>query len=264
MGVYEKVIEIDKYFQPTNWSGMGTADEDQDWDLYLQLTQYKWKNGGVNNMIGYSRNRAVSGSKIDAWLLNPAAMMDFGPFSIHGELRYLNGQMTTVGANDIELKGLAYFIEGDFNYGPGTIGAWYLWTQGDDDGLADGELSNRVTSGTEFLPLLVVYDEGLSVGTLTDTSNHWTLGLWWEHSVTENLMLNGAFGYIKIDEVPDGWDDVYGSEFDVGMSYGLMANLTYNAKFGYFMPGDWWKAGVAGVDQPNAAWIFKHEVVMTF
>ncbi len=51
-------------------------------------------------------------------------------------------------------------------------------------------------------------------------------------------MLNAAFGYIGINEVANGWDDTYGTEVDFGISYGVMANLTYNATFGYFMPGD--------------------------
>jgi len=265
--VYEKAVENDYTYQPTGWAG-GTPDSDQDFNHYILSAQYMFANGGVNGYLHYFHNSAVPGVSNNWWTFQPAVLLNFGPVGLRGELQWSTGEIKAGGV-DRDREGLGIYLDGGYTYGPGQIGAYYLWVQGDDP--TTTELEGTVGSGGDFEPLLLVYEIGLwyaagpGLPNLAENgNNHWIFGLYWNHSVTEDLMLNAAYGYINLNEVPAGVDDSYGSEFDFGISYGVMANLTYNATFGYFMPGDAWKFGVAGAKDPNAAWALKHELVMTF
>lgn len=267
--VYEKVVENDYTYQPTGWAG-GTPDADQDFNHYILSAQYMFANGGVNGYLHYFANHAAPGVSNNWWTFQPAVLLNFGPVGLRGELQWSTGEIKAGGV-DTDREGMGIYLDAGYTYGPGQIGAYYFWLQGDDPNTT--EVEGTVGSGDDFEPLLLVYEIGLQYAGAVlpdadlsghDASNHWIFGLYWNHNVTEDLMLNAAFGYIGINEVANGWDDTYGTEVDFGISYGVMANLTYNATFGYFMPGDYWKAGVAGAQDPNSAWALKHELVMTF
>ena len=262
--VYEKIVEIDMNFQPTNWSGAGTADSDQDFDHFIAIGNYDFANGAAGLWVHYFSNKANPAAEWTMWKLNPALKLNFGPVTLGAELMYATGNVDYAGGVENDREGIGYYMEGSYNYGPGSLAAWYMYTQGEDDATDDNE-KGFVGTGDDFEPLLLVYEIGLPTYDLSgqNANNHWTFGLAWNHSLTESLMLSAAFGYVKLNEVPDGWDDTYGSEVDFGLSYNVMANLDYNATFGYFMPGDAWKAGGA-LDDPNSAWAFKHELVMNF
>ena len=69
-----------------------------------------------------------------------------------------------------------------------------------------------------------------------------TTGAWWffwQHNITEDLMLHAAYGFMQMNEVADGVDDDFGSEFDLGLQYFIMKNLRYRAYLAYFMPGSY-------------------------
>ncbi|MBU2551173.1 MAG: hypothetical protein KKB20_22365, partial [Proteobacteria bacterium] len=90
------------------------------------------------------------------------------------------------------------------------------------------------------------------------------------------LILRAAYGYMRRLEKPqpwfgrDGWMHAYadqsldyGQEFDLGLSYKIMDNLTYQAHFGYFWAGDWFKLGSNNLEISNS-YHFDHTLELTF
>jgi hypothetical protein len=80
-----------------------------------------------------------------------------------------------------------------------------------------------------------------------------------------------------------GWDDDYGHEIDLSLSYDIYENLTYSAAFAYLWAGDFWEGGNAaqdaleglsntggipdnGVGSGNAEnmWVMTHSLVLSF
>ena len=69
----------------------------------------------------------------------------------------------------------------------------------------------------------------------------------------EDLMLHAALGYFAVNEIPSkDWDKHVGTEFDVGLKYNIMSNLSYQLDMGYFWTGDYYKMGVSTNDVGNA------------
>ncbi|MEW6266733.1 MAG: porin [Thermodesulfobacteriota bacterium] len=300
---YEKKHEAD--------SGTGAAalnanrKYDQDWDSIAVTPTFKFANGGVSLTLAYDRmhsqfadlagNTAMAAllantaagfggfinSDIDGylWSINPAAVLQFGPFGLHTELKYQTGQLkwrnvwnapsraaTAAGNQDevkseAELSGFAFYIDATYNYGPGLVGLEYAYLSG-DKAATDYKITNIITAGWDFCPFLIVYDRALAwtdhdnatfnptpVTNISDGANHWMIGAWWDHAVMEDLKLHAALGYFEVIEAGRNFftnrevKKSYGTEFDVSVLYTLMSNLTLQVDLGYFWPGDYWKQG---------------------
>jgi hypothetical protein len=83
----------------------------------------------------------------------------------------------------------------------------------------------------------------------------------------ENLTLSAIVATATADETDrfgTATDDAIGVEFDIGVKWQIMDNMTYDAKFGYFSPDDFWKAGVAGARDPDETYSVMHSVMVTF
>ncbi len=260
LAVYEKDKEQDSI------PALNVLNEQElDKDNFYLLPIYQFENGAVNCLFAYVRDRSTMTAKSDIFSVNPALSLKFGPIELATEMKWVTGSMKSdfLGL-DMDLEGAAYYFEGAYNYGSGKIGAYYLWLQGDDD-VTDDKVKGLTRSGADFIPLLIAYDIGLSTWNLCDQANHWTFGLWWNHNLTESLLLQAAYGYIKINETEmfgPNVDDSYGSEIDFGLLYNFMENLSYEVRLGYFMPGDFHKFGGNG-DLGNA-FAFKHTLTMSF
>ncbi len=243
---YGKVAEIDQ----------SSVEQDGDYDQFGVEPTFKFANGAAGVAVLFDRDH-TGGLKIDTYTINPALRLMFGAFQVNAELAWLTGKEDVT---DTDLEGMGFYLDGSWTYGPGQVGAFYVYTQGDDDA-TDNKVKGLITTGGDFCPLLLLYDECIT--NVGDGANHWTFGLWWNHNITESLMLNAAYGYVKMNEVPTGFDDNHGSEFDFGLSYQIMPNLTYSAIFGYFMPGDYIK-DMMGVNDVGSAYAFKHQLQMNF
>ncbi|MEW6261949.1 MAG: porin [Thermodesulfobacteriota bacterium] len=225
------------------------------------------------------------------WAFIPALALNFGPFGIHTELTYATGKAnwklapgtpsSITDANGVswsikdnaDLTAFQWYIDATYNYGPGVVGLWYQYTSGDKTA-TDYTMDGLAIPGADFAPLFIAYDRGLGAGTdhylmdnygttgftyqtggagLAGSSNHWTLGVWWDHSVTEDLMVHAAYGYMDVlNAGRNRWADYgrgrdikkhYGQEFDVSLVYTIMSNLTVQLDMGYFWAGDYWKQG---------------------
>ena len=245
--VYEKNVETDYRL----------LDYDADDDRYYAQPILNFQKGMANCLLGYVRDRTAQGAPdIDKFVISPALQLAFGPLNLAAEFQYQTGTAkmdAVLGAANKDVEGLGYYLEANYSYGHGLVGAFYAYFQGDDD-LNDNTIKGAVTSGEDFTPLLVAYDVELANMGLNDTNNHWVLSLWMDYNLTEDLILHAAYGYISMNEVPEGWDKEYGQEVDFSLRWGIMDNMIFTANFGYFMPGKFHEMGEAK-DLGNAyAW----------
>jgi hypothetical protein len=278
MGPLTIAAGYDKFYELDSWM---TTEEDGDLDDYFVVLIYRFANGNFNaSWVGY-RNR-MFGADSDIHRFDVAATLKFGPLAFNGEIQYRTGETEVVGASDIDETGLGIYLDLVYKYGPGEVGVQYLWVQGDDDPLDDEDEAN-VAAGDDYEPLILFLEEGIAVtglastiwGSGGNTANWWHFGFWWDHSLTEDLLLHAAYGYFKVNEVADTqvkadgseYDDTLGSEIDIGIKYNVMKNLTYTAIFAYFMPGDYIKDAaeteLLGRDVGNA-YMFRHELKISF
>jgi hypothetical protein len=330
MAVYEKKLERDQALG--NTAGR-TNKYDADWDEFSVTPIYKWGTGGATMTILYVRNNSnirdfratgaapatwsgvanamafwwhttnVEWVDVDLFAFNPAVVQNFGPFGIHAELMYQTGSLNfneTQGlksadyVNSIDLEGLAFYIDGTYNYGPGLVGLQYFYATGDEDG-RDTKIDGVAASGADFVPFMLAYDVGIApawgatpwVSTTRDGStaqgvsnaaNQWMLGVWVDHSLTEDIMFHAAYGYMNIlhpgqyyDGYVDAVNDIdshFGQEIDLGVKINLMPNLTFNSDFGYFIPGDYWKGGrtrpETGFSEVGSGWGWVNTLTLSF
>lgn len=260
MAVYEKKQEATDWRTATA-AGRGTSA--QDFDGYFVVLNYKWKTGGINSAFGkYVNNsfNATGGGPFDfkmyMYLVNAALQLNFGGFQFNVEALYLPGKIefAAAGVDDIDIDHLGYYVDFLYNYGSGMVGLLYCFTPGDDPTTAD-EIEGLQGIGDQFTPLYYTFSTYANFN-LNDITNFSLVVLWWDHTLTENLMMHAAFGWIKKDEEygPVGLfgaavnpaiadiSDEYGSEFNLGFVYKVMENLEYQVHFAYFIPGDWIKA----------------------
>lgn len=251
MAVYEKKLEN------TDWSsaaaGRGTSA--QDYDGYFVLLNYKWKTGGVNSVFGKyvlnTANATAADNKIYLYIVNPALHLAFGGFQLNFEVAWLDGKldfapwMNDLGIDDIDIEQLGYYADAQYNYGAGTVGVMYMFNPGDDPDTAD-KMETMLGAGDQFTPLYHVFGNYYTDFNLNDATNYSAVVLWWDHTLTENLMMHAAYGWVKRDQrvfaVALDESKNYGSEFNFGLKYQVMENLEYQVHFAYFMPGDWIKA----------------------
>jgi hypothetical protein len=214
------------------------------------------------------------------WAVNPAVVYNFGPLGVHVEALYASGKGEwnnptgtptswtdpTTGKtydvkDEVDLMAWAFYADVTYKFGPGLAGIQYAYVSGDESGY-DYDVDGIQSIGADFTPFLIVYDRGTSFkGTLpngvgmdiSDSANHWMVGGWVDYSLTEDLMLHAALGYFAVNEIPSkNWDKHVGTEFDIGLKYNIMSNLTYQIDAGYFWTGDYYKMGVSTNDVGNA------------
>ena len=263
-GVIQKILEFDE----------ATAANDQDVDLFALVPGMNFAQGAFNVAFIYVRNRADVTTDVDFYFANPALLLNFGPVGIHSEAKILGGTVDFVddNAEDMDMEGFAFYVDVVYNYGPGEVGLQYFYASGDDD-VADDTLAGQSTSGADFVPFIVATDITVSgpVGGqgLNDASNWSMVGLWADHSITEDMMIHAAVGYFRINEVgeeagyPADTDNHYGNEVDLGFQWNLMGNLTFTTIAGYFMSGDYFQFGNDDIEVGDA-YVWKNELNLSF
>ncbi|MEW5725773.1 MAG: hypothetical protein AB1896_21870 [Thermodesulfobacteriota bacterium] len=273
----------------TGAGNRATNLQDQDYDIWDVSFVYKFANGAITSDFAWLRSRwgrtpataVAQQTDWDALVINPAFILNFGPFGIHGEIQYMDGEMDrypqAAGQQATSMEGFQYFIDFTYNYGPGTVGVLYLYAQGDDPNTANTNEGALGGWGADYDDALVLHDWALcnantfaAAGGTAGTA--WVvgmqdLGFFVNHSLTEDLMLSAALHFLWLDEPgttggqPNS--DDYGTAFTVGFTYNLMANLIWDLDFEYFAAGDWFKqAGT--VAQIGDAWGMINTLTMTF
>lgn len=229
------------------------------------------------------------------WAAVPAVVLNFGPVGIHAEMMIATGkakmklfnphpaQVTMAPGvvadvkDSADLTGFAFYGDVTYNYGPGLVGLQYAYVSGDKTN-SDYTIDGLLNIGEDFLPFLIAYDRGIGIptnvgGSGTDqlstrqpwdggiqtnlfrNGNHWLMGAWVDHSLTEDLMIHAAFGYFDLHNTGKNRfnnKDIgkhFGHEFDVSLLYTIMNNLTYQLDIGYFWAGDYFKQGWQSEDE---------------
>jgi hypothetical protein len=209
--------------------------------------------------------------------INPAYYQNWGAFSIHFEglltyAKYTFRSETALPAPlgffevDVKNKGLGLYLDGSYNYGAGdiTLMTWYS-DGGYDEDLDD--LSIKLDHGAglgDFAPFLVAYN-GVTLGnsaysnalsdpftTMDDIylreplsfalTNHWGIGLLGNHAINDDIKLNYGIGYFRLVEAYDeGASKSLGFELDLGATFQIVDNLSFETQFGYMFNGSAYK-----------------------
>jgi len=203
---------------------------DQDFDRFIVEGTYEWDGGGAALGFRYDRDAAVWADgvvnkyqrgdfdKTNAWYINPAIMHSWGDFSVHfeGMVGWAETEVWAKqsavpglrGERDLDEEGYAFFLDADYNYGPGNVTLAGWWASGTD--LGDGygpEGDSRWDAGRydkskslvsidqgNFYPLLVAFN-GSSSG-------------WGRESDNAVAIANNAFNFVdagmnRVDFVND-------------------------------------------------------------
>jgi hypothetical protein len=212
------------------------------------------------------------------FVINPAIAHSWGQFSIGFEGAFAWGKTTYVLAYrdntdrysvemELDKKGYGLYFDATYNYGAGDINFLAWWTDGTDWQADDPDFSDAIGLG-DFAPFLVAFGynsiaAGIDGNSLNQWaygnqagfanfgdlvgggSNQWGIGLLGNHSVTDDIAFNWGVGYFALVE-PYAWNNERGSntskslgwEIDLGATFNLLDNLTYETQFGYFFNGD--------------------------
>ena len=156
---------------PTNVAGSDYALPDAT-DRYTLEGTYKWDGGGASLGVIYEIAGGdprvvtppvaglVDGQKTNSsWFVNPAIMQSWGAFSTHFE--------GMAGWGEHSADGYGFYLDADYNYGPGNVTFAGWWNSGSDvknsDGIAPADF--RADNGGmvsidqgNFYPLMVAYN----------------------------------------------------------------------------------------------------------
>jgi hypothetical protein len=296
--LYQKQREMDDANNPEAPGGV-TVGYDEDMDLFVVVPQFKWSTGVTNVTMVYARDRSNNriwnpggadptgavAYDLDWFFIDPALILNFGPFSMHFEAQYRWGQFrpdrfiypnTNVNPNT-KFSGWGAYWDGIYTYGPGQAGLMVGYFEGSkfDSGTytTGSALRGQVRSGADHAPFLVAYGGGASIngyitgaagvnGSLGNSNNHWMVGAWWDHNITEKMMVHAALGYFERLKSPSGVNKFYGWEVDLGYTWNIMDGLRYTTMVGYFVPGKWHKYGTG--NSLGNAWAWKNQLQLSF
>ena len=181
----------------TGAAGQGWPDNnhsDQDWDRFQLEGTYKWDGGGLALGLRYDRNATLFRGEyygdpdfpwLDVWgqswqfdkksafYLNPAFMHSWGAFSLHFEgmagwaktkvAHQDNGIPNIMGPQqDLDEEGYAFFLDADYNYGPGNVTLAGWWASGTELGKGYGPRTDPGWDPTRYgkSKSLVSIDQG--------------------------------------------------------------------------------------------------------
>ncbi|MFH1137763.1 MAG: hypothetical protein V1816_16975 [Pseudomonadota bacterium] len=220
----------------------------------------------------------IYGGRTDLFDFWPAAVFEAGPFAFHASLRYRLGQVQPANAagsnlDKIRLEGLGLYADAVVDLYWGRLGLGWLSLTGNEtvknsgftpSGLGRTEkMTNLARTGAGYTPLLVAYDYGLENAGLYDSANHWSVVAWWDQSLTEEIMLHAAYGYIAVNQAPDNVKRDYGHEIDSGLSARLYRSSVFTTTFGYFFPGEYFRRHNQ-TGKMNDAYVWKNELEIRF
>jgi hypothetical protein len=231
-------------------------------DLFIIEPAFFWDGGGASLGLHYNRDHVgedVNEPALKMFYLNPALAHSFGDFSVHFEGKAGWGSQDQAGGGSRDATGYAFYLDVDYNYGPGNINLAGWWAAGDDG--TSGKDKGQVDMGGAFVPLVVAYGQpsygwnrntaaggpvtAISLanersGALGEASeaNHWALDLNGAHAFTDDLTLTYALAYLALNKVDAGAKKSIGFETDLGLQIQLLDNLHFGTTLGYLFAGD--------------------------
>jgi len=251
-------------------------------DFYLLEGAYFWDGGGASLGFHYLRDHAgikdgdasgprlIDGQALKVFYLNPALShrwdSGFG-FHFEGKAGWGTDDNIPSGAPNRKSNGYAFYLDLDYNYGPGNVNLAGWWASGDDG--KDDKANDLVGMGRDFKPLIAAYGANNgrvgragSIGSQSiyggavavandrsgtgngtggfgkgDYSNHWVLALNGNHSLTDDITVTYALAKLALNKVQEGASKNIGFEADLGFQVQLLDNLRFGTGFGYLFAG---------------------------
>ena len=275
-----------------NQKGLGGAktysdQSDADKDKYVARAFYKTDmvDSGLEYAISRNKNYATT-DPVNSDVqqdISPYVKLKIDNFYANGELFYLFGSKDYVNpaTPDRDYKAWAGMLNAGGKFDKLDVGAMYFYAEGQK--LNDNNITTPlggVGTGDLFEPFYVltgrhtgILNNNLFNGLTSSASaaGASAAGVYANYAVSDKLTVHGAVGYAKADEkvfyTPAGvltatQNSSYGWEYDLGMAYKLLDNLTYEAHFGYLDAGDYFKLD-GSVDAKNI-FVLSHSLTMTF
>jgi hypothetical protein len=252
---------------------------DEATDLFAVEPAFLWDGGGASLGLHYLRvhtsktapstgasTTAANSPAMKMFRINPAISHSFGDFSVHFEGLAGWGSQEQQNGNSRDSEGYAFYMDVDYNYGPGNVNLAGWWAAGPDTNGGGDKDKGMVDMGEAFAPLVVAYNGNTSTwgrddwanGRGNDTTaigvanfisgpivggasqgNHWAIDLNGAHAFTDDLTLTYALAYLALNKTRDGAEGKgIGFEADLGLSIQLLDNLNFGTTFGYLFAGD--------------------------
>ena len=267
-------------------------------DVFILEPAYLWDGGGATLALLYARdhatdpvglrtigyyNSALQVPATKAYFINPAISHSFGDFTVNFEGKAGWGKVSDidpslVGPNlltsdEIKATGQAFYLDFDYNYGPGNVTLAGWWSSGSkvEEFASDtSKYKGLVGLGDAFAPFIVAYGDGYGTDNPTNAiakaeelnnagvntvgidgaSNHWAIAITGAHAFTDDVTLQYGLGYLSLNKVGDTKFDENGSgiqgtkgeksigfETDLGLRVQLLDNLSFSTNFGYLFAG---------------------------
>jgi hypothetical protein len=244
-------------------SGFNGADS----DYYETAVGYKTDTVTAWMGIATSQNDAAD---LEMWRVKGYGTFGLGAVTLASEFDYKFGQQNTA----VDYDSYALLVAAMGNVGNVSWMAGAATISGDSDATDDENNAYDADHGTgdDFEPLYILTgnrtnvlngDAGNNiVGNTVRQAGVIALVATADYKVSEDLSLHGGLGWGMADEEPAGFDDAYGWEADLGLSYKLYQNLTYDLHFGYWFVGDF--ADLGGTVETDDVMLLSHHLTMKF
>ncbi|MDR2350915.1 MAG: hypothetical protein LBF41_09900, partial [Deltaproteobacteria bacterium] len=235
-------------------------------DSFCIQGTYQWDTGGFGLGVAYTRDMSDPNvSKDYSLFLNPAFYQSWGSFdggsgvfSVHFEGMFGWGETTDKDDNTQDKVGYGLYGDAVYEYIEGgsiTLAGWYVDGDKDPNGPDPGTKSRTLVNMGNFAPFLVAYNgTTLGNGVYSNSGNdiplgHWGMGILGNHPINPQILFNYGVGYFQLanpsyELVITDPGNTYkarkkdlGWEIDVGFSFELMENLSFETQFGYMFNG---------------------------
>jgi len=279
-------------FQYKHWGERdvvsGNNESDEDYARYMDILFYFAKTWQAGFLYQYNIDATQSGVgvpqgyKTNFHVIIPYVKATMGNLYIESELSWIDGELrawedpNALGLQDIDMKGLAFYLKGKFNLGKGYIGGLFAYTKGND--ISDATEVYVSSGGADWNPMLILWNKDYSDwnannlgantasgGTGNAMGNATLYQIFGGFNLRKNLDIFASISMAKADEnsVAGQIDDDYGTEFDLKATYKMFDNLEYMVGFGYFWAGDWYKGANAAQEIDNEYILF-HKLTLKF
>jgi hypothetical protein len=196
---------------------------------------------------------------------------------------------TTFCEREYRDNGLGLYLDASYNYGAGdiTLMSWFADGSSYDD-IYDATGAIRINAKHhssigmgDFAPFLVAYNNTtLGTGTWTNNvadnfgdplnidagdTNHWGIAILGNHAINDDIKLNYGLGYFRLVSNPfdsnfltsginatPNTSKTLGFEVDLGATFQILDNLSFETQFGYMFNGSAYRA--SWYDAGGVAW----------
>jgi hypothetical protein len=249
-------------------------DADSDW--YSVHLDYKTDATVAGARLILIDDQTTAATSYMNWNLQGYAKMSMDNLWFGTEFAHAFGDKDTAGVSVDDNK-WALLLEGGGKFGALDASLSYWWISGDNDTDATEDAAQG-DAGNDWQPLLIMTHEHMHLlndklgnglySTQSEAAGQNVVMATFGMPVSDKMKVSSKIAYAWADDedAGAGYDDEYGWEIDLGMTYKVLDNLTYGANFGYFAAGDFYtkQGGTADVTNEDTVMLLHHSLNMTF